>query len=293
MSRQTEESGLLPFLKWAGGKRKLARHVLDLLPASCGTYYEPFLGGGAVFFALPRGYMERAVLSDMNEELVATTQTIRNEAEAVYVELENYERDHSEVFYYEVRKVSWKARDRVGAAARMLYLNRAGYNGMYRVNKAGRFNIPWGKHEVFSYPSRDHLQRCGERLHSATGSGISGRIVADDFSEIVASAKSGDCVYFDPPYLPASSTANFASYTKDGFTLADHECLAATFARLCKKGVRCVLSMCDTPEALSIYGGVLDGDPYSVTFVSRAGTMSSKGSGRGRVGELLIAGGPL
>jgi DNA adenine methylase len=270
-----------PVLKWAGGKRQLLEPILSYIgeafPERIGTYYEPFAGGAAVFFALvAQGKFERARLSDKNEDLIRVYRALRDEADLVILELEKLEgRGHSEEAYYEVR--SWHPKKASARAARLIYLNRTGYNGLYRVNRSGGFNVPYGRYKKPRILDRVRLLAAAEALQGV-------ELEVEDFEASCKNAKRGDFVYFDPPYMPVSKTASFAEYHSEAFALAEHERLSKTFARLTKKGVSVLLSNSDTPETRSLYA---DFDTRTV-LAKRA--INSDATGRGAVKELLVRG---
>jgi DNA adenine methylase len=245
------------------------------LPDEIDTYYEPFVGGGAVFFSLAmEGRFRRAVLSDQNSELIETYSAVRDDVDAVIRELRKFR--HSEEDYYKVRAA--KPRTPARRAARMIYLNRTGYNGLYRVNRAGKFNVPYGRYVRPNICDEERLYAVSEAL-----SGV--RLQVCDFETTVKRAKPGDVVYFDPPYVPVSATARFAEYHHTAFGDAEHERLAERFGRLWDGGVHAVLSNSDTPRTRTLYA------PYLHEFVSARRSINSAPSGRGATSELLVYGG--
>lgn len=268
-----------PVLKWAGGKRQLLEPILAFVdrafPEQIETYYEPFAGGAAVFFALAaRGKFKRARLSDKNEDLIRVYKALRDEPKRVIHELEKLcQEKATEEVYYKIRASRpTKASER---AARMLYLNRTGYNGLYRVNRSGEFNVPYGR-----YKKPNILDP--ERLLATAGALQDVDLEVEDFEQSCKTAKRGDFVYFDPPYVPVSKTSSFAAYHSVAFTLSEHERLAKTFAKLTKKGVAALLSNSDTPETRQLYAAF---DTHTV-HAKRA--INSNGARRGTVTELLV-----
>ena len=262
-----------PFLKWAGGKTALLPEILPRLPKKIKTYYEPFVGGGAVFFALAaEGRFERAVLGDANQELVETYFSIKEDLDQVILRLKAHAGKHSEEYFYKVR-----AQRGVYIAARMIYLNKTCFNGLYRVNKKGGFNVPFGR---YSNPTI-----CDEVNLRAVSSALAGvEVVAIDFEAAVQDAHRGDTVYFDCPYVPASDTASFTAYTKGGFGPEEQERLRDVAKRLDARGVHVLLSNSDTPFVRKLYKG------FKIEEVQAPRRVNSKGSKRGNVGELLISG---
>jgi DNA adenine methylase len=279
------EADVKPVLKWAGGKRQLLEPILSFVdrsfPAHIEKYYEPFAGGAAVFFALvARGKFQRARLSDMNADLIRVYSALRDDADAVIVELEKLiELGLTEAAYYQVReKLRQRRPAKVSArAARLIYLNRTGYNGLYRVNSSGEFNVPYGSYKNPRILDRSRLLAAAQALQGV-------ELEVEDFEQACQAAKRGDFVYLDPPYLPVSKTANFASYHSQAFALAEHERLAKTFARLARRGVSTLLSNSDTPEARGLYAAF---DTHTV-HASRA--INSNAARRGKVPELLVHG---
>lgn len=265
-----------PVLKWAGGKTQLLDHILHQLPERIETYYEPFVGGGAVFFALARkGRFGRAVLSDKNPDLVAVYRALQCDVEGVIEALRRYR--YSEEEYYRIRAA--RPRKLATRAARIIYLNKTGYNGLYRVNRSGGFNVPFGRYVNPKICDEERLRAAAEALHDV-------EIAERDFEQTVAPAKPGDAVYFDPPYVPLSRTANFTAYAREGFGLDEHERLARVFSDVAARGARVVLSNSDTPETRKLFR---DFSPEKV-FVSRV--INSRTTGRGRIGEILVSAGP-
>jgi len=272
-----------PVLKWAGGKRQLLEPILSFVersfPDRIEKYYEPFAGGAAVFFALvARSKFARARLSDMNADLIRVYTELRDNAEAVIAELEKLAAlELSKETYYLVReKVRAKRPGKDSArAARLIYLNRTGYNGLYRVNSSGEFNVPYGSYKNPRVLDPPRLRAAAEALQGV-------ELAVEDFESSCKKAKRGDFVYYDPPYVPVSKTASFAAYHSVAFTSAEHARLAQTFARLTKRGVKTLLSNSDTPETRELYRAF---DTHTV-HATRA--INSNATRRGTVPELLV-----
>jgi DNA adenine methylase len=263
-----------PILKWAGGKRQLVPLILGRLPRKMKTYYEPFVGGAAVFFALAKEKekrFERAVLSDRNTDLIALYQAIRDDLERVIEELEGM--PHSEADYYRIRD----ARPRAAAkrAARLIYLNKTGYNGLYRVNSKGEFNVPFGRYARPKICDEPRLRAASEVLQGV-------ELLVEDFEVVCKRAKKGDAVYLDPPYLPVSPTSSFASYHSVPFGLEEHERLAQTFASLQRRNVAALLSNSDTRDTRRLFGG------FALATVQATRAINSNAKRRGPVPELLV-----
>lgn len=266
-----------PFLKWVGGKTSSLPKILPRLPEKIGTYFEPFLGGGAVFFALAaEKRFKRAVIGDANEELVETYSSLMVEPDRVITLLSRhvYDEDH----YYRVR--ASRPRSSAARAARMIYLNRTGFNGLYRVNQKGAFNVPFGRYTNPTVCDADNLRAVHRTLLYSSVL----RVVAGDFREIVKGARKGDTVYFDPPYVPLSGTADFTAFTKGGFDEAAHTRLRDCFAALDARGVHVLLSNSDTPLVRKLYKG------FRISKVKAPRRVNSRGDKRGEINELLISG---
>ena len=271
-----------PFLKWAGGKRDLLEQYGPLFPAGpVRAYFEPFVGSGAVFFALRgRGFAAHYHLSDANEELINVYRVVQGDLAGLIARLREHQRCHSEDYYYRVRdqdrEPGWP--DGVGPterAARMIYLNRTCYNGLWRVNSAGRFNVPVGRYRRPRILDEPRLRAAARALEGVCLNCL-------PFAEAVAGAQAGDFVYFDPPYVPASHTANFTSYNPDGFGPAQQAALARTFRDLHKRGCRVMLSNSNTPLVRELYRG------FRLVEVRARRRINSRSDGRGPVGELVV-----
>jgi len=266
-----------PFIKWAGGKRQLLGVIQEKLPKTMGgTYYEPFVGGGAVFFALAnRKAFKKAVLSDMNSELVDTYKALSMglvEEVIQYLKTYRYERE----FFNELR--ARLPSDIIGLserAARFIFLNKTGFNGLYRVNQKGIFNVPFGKYTNPTFCDEGGLREAARVLQSV-------EVVCQDYKSTVAFAARNDVVYFDPPYLPKSDTAKFVSYTSAGFGMAEHIELADTFKKLASNGVRVLLSNADLPSVRELFEG------FTISGIEAKRCINSAGSKRGNVGEVLV-----
>lgn len=269
-----------PFLKWAGGKAHLLPEILARLPRRIDHYFEPFVGGGAVFFALAaEGRFRRAVLADLNADLVDVWRAVRDRVEEVIAHLEGHRAQHGEAHYYRVRALDPARLDPAQRAARIIYLNRTCFNGLYRVNRAGRFNVPFGRYANPTICDAEGLRLASAALESA-------EIVRGDFEGIVAGARPGDAVYFDPPYVPVSSTAKFASYDSSSFGRAEHLRLAGVHRALGARGVFSLLSNSDCPYTRELFEGL------DVATVRAPRSINSVPSKRGKVTELLVVSRP-
>jgi DNA adenine methylase len=273
-TERAEDRAPRPILKWAGGKSRLSTKILGRLPERIETYYEPFLGGAAVFFSLAhQRRFKRAVLSDRNSDLVDVYRAVKSKVHQVIDLLGSYAHNRDE--YYRIRALDPTQLDLVERAARIIYLNRTGYNGLYRVNREGKFNVPFGRYAKPNFCDPPRLLHASELLKAV-------KLEVGDFEEIGGSARSGDAVYFDPPYVPLSKTANFAAYHHEAFSLRDHERLARLFGQLERRGVATVLSNSYTPFTRALYKN-FDSRTVRVTR-----PINSRAQGRGQVPELLV-----
>jgi DNA adenine methylase len=259
-----------PIVKWAGGKRRIMADLCSRLPARFDGYFEPFFGGGALFFHLQP---ELARVSDVNGELVNLYRVTRDHVEALIDDLtrHRYERN----YYYTMRATDPGTLTPVQRASRTIYLNRTCFNGLYRVNRRGQFNVPMGRYQdpVICQP---------DRLRAASALLAAADIREADFTWILDEARPGDFVYFDPPYQPLSATANFTSYARDDFSEKDQAHLAEVFATLARRGVKCMLSNSDTPLVRELYAD------FRCDQVLAPRAISRRGDGRQSVAELIV-----
>jgi DNA adenine methylase len=271
-----------PFCKWAGGKSKLVPQILELFPRRFGNYYEPFVGGGAVFWALDPDRYVGATLADTNAELMTTYRVVRDNVDELVRILGNMQKKHTKDFYMHVR--SKAPTTSVAMAARMLYLNATCFNGLYRVNKQGQFNVPIGDYESPAICKEDVLRECSLGLRRTGRGAAPCGLGIGDFEAVLEDADEGDVAYMDPPYLPLSKTSSFTAYGSDGFGVLEHTRLARVFKSLVERRVFVVLSNSDTPLTRELYHG------YEMHEIQAARSINSKGAQRGKIGELLIVG---
>lgn len=277
--RDTRNSTPRPFLKWVGGKGQLLDVLLRRMSRApwTGRYHEPFLGGGALFFALYRqGKLgaQPAALSDTNPNLLDAWWAVQDNVEELIVLLEQHKAAHNESYYYAMRDaVPATALER---AARIIYLNKTCFNGLYRENSQGKFNVPMGRYVNPTICDGANLRAVAEALHDV-------EIRQDTFASILDRAAPGDFVYFDPPYHPLSETSSFRSYAKDGFTPKDQLHLRDVFIALGEKGVYAMLSNSSAPFIRKAYQQ--PGIRASLVDASRA--VNSKAEKRGKIKELL------
>jgi DNA adenine methylase len=239
-----------PFLKWAGGKGRMIRHIIPRMPEKIKTYYEPFIGGGAVFFELARQKrFEKAVIADSSEELINAYSVIKHSTDALVKELTEGDYKYAKANYLRVRAINPKELSNVERAARMIYLARTCFNGLYRVNKEGGFNVPFGKYKNPVICDEPNLRAIAECLKNV-------KVVCADFESVLGHAAAGDTIYLDPPYIPTSNTSKFVNYSRTGFSEADHKRLAKEFRRLSEYKDTCViLSNSAAPLAYELYEG--------------------------------------
>ena len=259
-----------PFLKWAGGKRALIPEIVKVLPDEFNTYWEPFCGGGAVFFALD-SRISKAWLSDSNTELMITYVMLKKNVDAVIDELKRHEEKHGKEYYLKIRKNGHTCEDPVKLAARFIYLNRTCFNGLYRVNKSGQFNVPIGSYVNPSICNEDNLRAAAEVLAKAV-------IKMCPFEKI--NPEAGDLVYCDPPY-----DETFTGYTGNGFDTADQTALRNRCLEWIDKGASVILSNSDTRLIRGLYD---IGEEFDVREVQAPRNINCKGNGRAKVVELLI-----
>jgi DNA adenine methylase len=258
-----------PFLKWAGGKQWLAQRLIPMIRSNAGRYIEPFLGGGSIFFsARPKN----AWLSDRNQDLVGTYQAVKKDAEAVIRRLRTF--SYTEECYYRVRDS--RPRSSAGEAARLIYLNRTCWNGLYRVNRRGDFNVPMGSFE--NEPDFVVASRLREAEKALRGV----RIRCLDFEDACELAEAGDTVYLDPPYTVAHGENGFLRYNELVFTWEDQARLAESAQKLRRKRCRVIVTNADHSSIINLYAG------FSIARVSRRSLVASNASKRRAVTELLM-----
>ena len=242
---------MVPFVKWAGGKRQMLEQLYIRMPDTYNAYYEPFVGGGALVLSLaPEG----ARINDINQELVHTYAEIRDHLDTILEKLMELDKvTCTREFYYDMR--NRYNEKRLGhsydteMAALFIYLNKHCFNGLYRVNTKGEFNVPWNQKQAVRSMDMENIKAISAYLKSVT-------ITCQDFEQALTEAKAGDFVYFDSPYAPLNPTS-FDSYTKEGFTEEEHRRLAALFRRLTEKGVSCMLTNHNTELIQELYEGFL------------------------------------
>lgn len=268
------KSETYPIVKWVGGKRQLMFELIKNMPKSYNRYFEPFIGGGALFFELQP---EQAYISDMNEELINLYSVVRNNVYELIKDLSKHE--VSKEYFLEIRNIDrteqYTELSDVERASRFIYLNRTCFNGMYRVNSQGQFNVPFGHYKNPRIIDENNLLNCSELLKKT-------EIKCADFSEILTKVKKGDLVYFDPPYVPLNETSSFTSYTKDGFDINMQFKLRDVCDELDNKGVKFMLSNSDTKLVNELYVN------YEIKKVFASRQINANADGRGKITEVLV-----
>jgi len=263
-----------PVVKWAGGKRQLLLALKENMPTSYNRYFEPFIGGGALFFdQKPKD----AYISDINEELINLYTVIKNDVGGLIEDLETHKVNKD--YFLDIRAVdrepSYKKWSAVRKASRFIYLNRTCFNGLYRVNSQGQFNVPYGDYTNPRLIDENNLYNCSRLLKNT-------QIECGSFTKILSEVQKGDFVYFDPPYAPISETSSFTSYTKEGFDNKMQEDLKTVCDELNKMGVYFLLSNSDTPYINDLYTG------YTINKVFASRQINANASGRGKITEVLV-----
>jgi len=270
-----------PFVKWAGGKRQLVEELLRSRPGEYNRFIEPFIGGGALFFALRPA---DAYISDINEELINIYTVVRDDVDKLIVELKKHEKKYKagdpQGYFYAVRNIDREAGyarwSRVRKAARLLFLNKTCFNGLFRMNSRKQFNTPFGFYVNPAIVDENNLRACSKALANA-------KIAAAGFDHVLEIANKGDFVYFDPPYVPLSSTANFTSYTGEGFDLETQTSLRDVCDKLDAKKVKWMLSNSYTDFVLDLYQG-----KYHIRKVEASRAINCKADKRGKVAEVIV-----
>ncbi|AFZ48831.1 DNA adenine methylase [Dactylococcopsis salina] len=269
-----------PFLKWAGGKRKLILTIKKYLPKNYNKYYEPFVGAGAVLFYLqPR----KTLINDTNWELINCYHVIKENPEELLKLCQRHQENNSKEYYYKLREKdrdsSFKNLSSVERAARIIYLNKTCFNGLFRVNSHGQFNVPYGDYSNPVIADSSVIMAVNKFLNQK-----SVEICKDDFQNAVTSAKKGDFIYFDPPYHPISNTSSFTGYNINGFGEKEQERLKLVCDQLSDRGCYVLVSNSDTPFIRELYGDYR----YKIEEVKAGRAINAVGSKRGKIGELLI-----
>lgn len=263
-----------PFVKWAGGKRGSIEEMLKHVPATYGTFFEPFVGGGALFYALQP---ERAVLGDSNDKLMTAYTIVRDSVEDLIRQLSRITDTAKNFAYIREQFNGGRFNSPATGAAWLIFLNKTCFNGLYRVNKLGNFNVPYDGTRIGKRTICDdvNLRLCAKALKGV-------ELFAGDFEKLALRARKGDFVYFDPPYVPVGGYADFTEYVMGGFGPEEQARLVAVAKRLKARGVHVLLSNADVPEVRRLYKG------FKLHEVQARRSINSKATNRGKVGELLI-----
>jgi len=281
-NEKAEQTDAKPFVKWAGGKRQLVAELLKHLPKEFNNYYEPFVGGGALFFELYNsGFLKnrQVLLSDINEELINSYKVIRDYPTKLIEQLKEFKAKHSKEFYYQIRELdrneNYQNLDKITKAARFIYLNRTCFNGLYRVNKKGEFNVPMGRYKNPQIVDEKNIFAVSQALQNVT-------IQHCDYKEVLKYANGNDFIYFDPPYYPITETANFTSYTQEEFLEKEQTELYETFKELSNRRCFILESNSDTDFIKNLY------KEFTMKEVLANRAINSNGGKRGKIIEVLI-----
>lgn len=267
-----------PIVKWVGGKRQLLSQIMPLIKKDCSTYVEPFVGGGAVFFELQP---KKAIINDFNEELINVYNVVRDFPEKLIFELEQHNTHNSEEYFYNIRSLDrlseYESMTSVQKAARILYLNKTCFNGLFRVNAAGQFNSPYGKYKNPNIVNSTTIRAMSKYLNKNKIS-----IRCGDYKDVLKGLRKGSFVYLDPPYMPISSSSSFTGYTENGFSFEQQVELKRECDKLRKKGISFLQSNSDCPEIRELY------KDYEVITVQARRNINSNAKKRGEINEVLI-----
>ena len=263
-----------PFVKWVGGKGAIVDQLIELLPHEYNRYFEPFVGGGAMFFAIRP---KHAYLSDVNPELIASYKAVKHHVNELIEDLKTHVYDKE--YYYAIRdadrSTDFENWSEIQRASRFIYLNKTCYNGLCRVNSRGQFNTPMGRYKDPRIVDEKNLRACSKALRQA-------RIARAPFQRVERLAESGDFVYFDPPYVPLNPTSNFTAFSRDGFSQHMQQELRDLCVRLDKRGVMFMLSNSSAPSVHELYRG------FRVREILVGRPVNSQAGKRGKVAELVI-----
>lgn len=272
------QSTLQPFTKWTGGKRQLLSVIKSLMPDQYNNYFEPFVGGGALFFDLAP---KKAYINDFNSELINCYQQIKKNPQILIELLAKHQENNSKEYYLDLRSADRDGRiDKmtdVERAARIMYMLRVDFNGLYRVNSKNQFNVPYGRYKNPKIVDGELLLSISKYLNDNDI-----HILNKDFEEAVEDVRVGDFVYFDPPYIPLSETSAFTSYTHEGFSYEDQVRLRDTFMKLDEKGAYVMLSNSSSPIVEELY------KDFYIHKVEATRTNGAKSSSRGKISEIIV-----
>ena len=268
---------VMPVVKWVGGKRQIIDQISQYIPKNISTYYEPFFGGGAVLFELQP---KKAVINDINKELINLYEVIKNNTEDLIEDLKSHKNDE-EYFYYirelDRDKTSYNSLSPIQKASRIIFLNKTCYNGLFRVNKSGEFNAPFGRYKNPNIVNEITIRAVSNYFKKADIT-----FMSKDFAEVLKGARKGAFVYLDPPYDPVSDTASFTGYDKGGFNREEQIRLKNVCDKLNEKGIRFLLSNSATDFIKDLYAD------YRIEIVKAKRAINSNGDKRGEIDEVLV-----
>lgn len=268
---------VLPVVKWVGGKRQLLSEIKKYVPLKYSTYYEPFIGGGALLFDLQP---QKAVVNDVNNELINLYTVIRDNVDKLIEDLSNHKNESA--YYYQIRSLDrdnafYKTLSDVQRASRVHYLNKTCYNGLFRVNQAGQFNTPFGSYKKPNIVNEITIRAVSRYLNEAKIT-----LMNTDYADSLKGIRKGSFVYFDPPYDPISSSSNFTGYASGGFDKEEQFRLKTVCDMLNKRGIKFLLSNSATPFIMDIY------KDYNIEIIKAKRTINSQADKRGEINEVLV-----
>ena len=267
-----------PILKWVGGKRQLLDVIVPLVPKKISTYVEPFIGGGALFFNLQP---KKAIINDMNVELINIYNVVKNNPQELINKLKEHEELNTTEYFYSIRGLdrfdSYDELSSLDKAARIIYLNKTCYNGLFRVNQAGQFNSPYGKYKNPNIVNQPAILAMSHYFNTNEIAMLSG-----DYKECLKGLRKGSFVYLDPPYMPLSTSSSFTGYTENGFDTAQQKELKEECDKLNSKGIKFMLSNSDHPYLRELY------KDYEIITVKAKRSINSVGNKRGEINEILV-----
>lgn len=274
----TNNKDLKPITKWVGGKRQLLPYLYEFMPKSFNNYFEPFVGGGAMLFSIAP---KNAVINDLNTDLINLYNVIKTDPEKLLSVLEYHSKNNNKEYYLKIRELdrndSIKKLSNIEKAARILYMLKVDFNGMYRVNKKNQFNVPYGKYKNPKIADREGIINVSNYFNNNNI-----KIFNTDFEKAIETAQPNDFVYFDPPYVPINKTSSFTSYTSEGFNLNEQKRLRNTFFKLSNKGVKVMLSNSDVDIIRELY------KEANIHSVQANRFINSNSKKRGKIGEVII-----
>lgn len=269
---------LTPILKWVGGKKQLLSEITPLIPKKITTYVEPFIGGGAVLFNLQP---KKAIINDLNKELINTYKVVKESPRELLELLKIHDKNNCEDYFYEIRALdrtnNFENINNIEKAARVIYLNKTCFNGLYRVNKAGLFNSPYGKYKNPNIINESAILAMSDYFNNNNI-----KIIQGDYKNALKGLKKNTFVYFDPPYMPISTSSSFTNYTKTSFNEKEQIELKKECDKLDNKGIKFMLSNSDHPLIRELY------KDFDIKIVKAKRSINSKGNSRGKINEILV-----